>query len=59
MTNAPENISVAVPYLQRELKDKVAMMHPSQQALEHNHFFLMAQPITGMRGGCVTMKVGA
>ncbi len=37
-------------YLQRELKDKVAMMNRLQQALEHNHFFLMAQPITGMRG---------
>ncbi|EQA2570028.1 cyclic-guanylate-specific phosphodiesterase PdeF, partial [Shigella flexneri] len=31
-------------------KDKVAMMNRLQQALEHNHFFLMAQPITGMRG---------
>ncbi len=26
------------------------MMNRLQQALEHNHFFLMAQPITGMRG---------
>ncbi|STH54960.1 putative signal transduction protein [Escherichia coli] len=30
-------------YLQRELKDKVAMMNRLQRALEHNHFFLMAQ----------------
>ncbi len=36
--------------MQRELKDKVAMMNRLQQALEHNHFFLMAQLITGMRG---------
>ncbi|HFU0047157.1 TPA: cyclic-guanylate-specific phosphodiesterase PdeF [Escherichia coli] len=51
VTNAPENMQRrGVMYLQRELKDKVAMMNRLQQALEHNHFFLMAQPITGMRG---------
>ncbi len=51
VTNAPENMQrCGAMYLQRELKDKVAMMNRLQQALEHNHFFLMAQPITGMRG---------
>ena len=51
VTNAPENMQRrGAMYLQRELKDKVAMMNRLQQALEHNHFFLMAQPITGMRG---------
>ena len=51
VTNAPENMQRrGAMYLQRELKDKVAMMNRLQRALEHNHFFLMAQPITGMRG---------
>lgn len=51
VTNVPENMQRrGAMYLQRELKDKVAMMNRLQQALEHNHFFLMAQPITGMRG---------
>lgn len=51
VTNAPENMQRrGAMYLQRELKDKVAMMNRLQQALEHNHFFLMAQLITGMRG---------
>lgn len=49
VTNATENMQRrGAMYLQRELKDKVAMMNRLQQALEHNHFFLMAQPITGM-----------
>ncbi|MEN1529790.1 hypothetical protein AAIH31_34770, partial [Pseudomonas aeruginosa] len=48
VTNVPENMQRrGAMYLQRELKDKVAMMNRLQQALEHNHFFLMAQPITG------------
>ncbi len=51
VTNAPENMQRrGAMYLQRELKDKVAMMNRLQRALEHNHFSLMAQPITGMRG---------
>lgn len=51
VTNAPENMQRrGAMYLQRELKDKVAMMNRLQQALEHDHFCLMAQPITGMRG---------
>ena len=51
VTNTPENMQRrGAMYLQRELKDKVVMMNRLQQALEHNHFFLMAQPITGMRG---------
>lgn len=37
-------------HLQRDLKDKVAMMNRLQLALEHHRFFLMAQPISGVRG---------
>ncbi len=36
--------------MQRALKDKFAMMHRLQRALEHNNYYKMAQPITGMRG---------
>ncbi len=51
VTNTPENMQRrGAMYLQRELKDKVAMMNRLQQALEHNQFCLMAQPITGVRG---------
>lgn len=51
VTNTPENMQRrGAMYLQRELKDKVAMMNRLQQALEHNDFCLMAQPITGVRG---------
>ncbi|WP_260863690.1 sensor domain-containing phosphodiesterase [Citrobacter sp. Marseille-Q6884] len=50
-TNAPENLQRrGAMHLQRDLKDKVAMMNRLQQALEHDHFFLMAQPIFGVRG---------
>ena len=50
-TNSPENMQRrGVMHLQRDLKDKVAMMNRLQQALEHNRFFLMAQPIAGVRG---------
>ncbi|MDA8515026.1 sensor domain-containing phosphodiesterase [Citrobacter sp. Igbk 16] len=50
-TNMPENLQRrGVMHLQRDLKDKVAMMNRLQQALEHDRFFLMAQPIFGMRG---------
>lgn len=45
-TNSPENLQRrGVMHLQRDLKDKVAMMNRLQLALEHNRFFLMAQPI--------------
>lgn len=50
-TNAPENLQRrGVMHLQRDLKDKVAMMNRLQLALENNRFFLMAQPISGVRG---------
>lgn len=50
-TNAPENMQRrGAINLQRELKEKVAMMNRLQQALEHDHFYLMAQPIVGIRG---------
>ena len=50
-TNSPENLQRrGVMHLQRDLKDKVAMMNRLQLALEHNRFFLMAQPIFGVRG---------
>ena len=50
-TNAPENLQRrGVMHLQRDLKDKVAMMNRLQLALEHHRFFLMAQPISGVRG---------
>lgn len=50
-TNTPENLQRrGAMHLQRDLKDKVAMMNRLQQALEHNRFFLMAQPIYGVRG---------
>lgn len=45
-TNSPENLQRrGVMHLQRDLKDKVAMMNRIQQALENNRFFLKAQPI--------------
>ncbi|WP_410749809.1 EAL domain-containing protein [Citrobacter sp. U14242] len=50
-TNMPESLQRrGVMHLQRDLKDKVAMMNRLQQALEHDRFFLMAQPIFGVRG---------
>lgn len=50
-TNMPENLQRrGVMHLQRDLKDKVAMMNRLQQALEHDRFCLMAQPIFGVRG---------
>lgn len=50
-TNSPENLQRrGVMHLQRDLKDKVAMMNRIQQALENNRFFLKAQPIFGVRG---------
>jgi EAL domain-containing protein (putative c-di-GMP-specific phosphodiesterase class I)/GGDEF domain-containing protein len=50
-TNEPESLQRrGAAYLQRDLKDKVATMNRLQQALEHGHFSLMAQPIAGVRG---------
>lgn len=51
MTNKPENMQRrGAMHLQRDLKEKVAMMNRLQYALEHDHFCLMAQPISGIRG---------
>ncbi|HED5890245.1 TPA: sensor domain-containing phosphodiesterase [Salmonella enterica] len=51
MTNAPEDLQRrGAMHLQRDLKGRIAMMNRLQQALEHDHFFLMAQPIFGVRG---------
>lgn len=50
-TNMPESLQRrGVMHLQRDLKDRVAMMNRLQQALEHDRFFLLAQPIFGVRG---------
>ncbi len=50
-TNAPEDLQRrGAMHLQRDLKGRIAMMNRLQQALEHDHFFLMAQPIFGVRG---------
>lgn len=47
----PENMQFRdTVHVQYGLKDKVAMMNQIQQALEHNHFCLMVQPIMGIRG---------
>ncbi|HFK4478117.1 TPA: EAL domain-containing protein [Citrobacter sedlakii] len=51
MTNTPENLERrGAVNLQRNVKDKVAMMNRLQHALEHDRFCLMAQPIEGLRG---------
>lgn len=51
MTNKPENLERrGAMNLQRNLKDKVAMMNRLQQALDNDRFCLMAQPIEGLRG---------
>lgn len=51
MTNTPENLERrGAMNLQRNLRDKVAMMNRLQQALEHDLFYLMVQPIEGIRG---------
>ncbi|MDF7681567.1 EAL domain-containing protein [Enterobacteriaceae bacterium ESL0689] len=50
-SDQPENMSFSgVTQGQYCLKDKVARMHQIQQALEQNQFYLMAQPIMGIRG---------
>lgn len=54
-TNAPESMQRrGAMHVQRDLKDKVAMMNRLQQALEHDRFCLMAQPIVGVRGMFIT-----
>jgi len=51
ITHRPENLQRrGALHLQQELKDKVAMMLRVQQALEHDRFCLMAQPIVSIRG---------
>lgn len=51
MTNTPENLERSgAMNMQRNLRDKVAMMNRLQHALEHDRFCLMAQPIEGLRG---------
>lgn len=50
-TNTPENLQRrGAMHLQRDLKERVTMMNRIQMALEHDRFFLMAQPISGIRG---------
>ncbi|WP_368541643.1 EAL domain-containing protein [Enterobacter soli] len=50
-TNHPENLQQrGAVHLQRSLKDKVAMMNRLQNALEHDRFSLMVQPVRGIRG---------
>jgi len=52
-TNHPENLQQrGAVHLQRNLKDKVAMMSRLQHALEQDEFTLMAQAIRGLRGDC-------
>lgn len=51
LTNTPENLERrGAINLQRNMKDKVAMINRLQLALEHDRFCLMAQPIEGIRG---------
>jgi len=50
-SNHPENLqNRGAENLQRSLKSKVEMMNRLQLALEQNHFRLMAQRISGVRG---------
>jgi FOG: EAL domain len=50
-TNHPENLQQrGALHLQRNLKDKVAMMNRLQRALEQDAFTLMVQPVRGLRG---------
>lgn len=51
VTNRPENLqNRGVANLQRSLKSKAEMMNRLQKALEADHFLLMAQLISGVRG---------
>ena len=50
-THRPENLQRRrAQYLQKEVKDKIAMMVRVHQALENDRFYLLAQPIMGVRG---------
>lgn len=51
VTHHPENLQRrGALHLQQELKDKIALMLRVQQALDHDRFCLMAQPIVSVRG---------
>ncbi|MBM3071359.1 sensor domain-containing phosphodiesterase [Enterobacter sp. RHBSTW-00994] len=50
-THKPESLQQrGAIHLQRNLKDKIAMMNRLKYVLEQNAFSLMAQPIRGIRG---------
>ncbi|MCK7401973.1 EAL domain-containing protein [Enterobacter asburiae] len=52
-SNHPENLQQrGAVHLQRNLKDKVAMMSRLQKALDNDEFTLLVQPVRGMRGDC-------
>ena len=52
-SNHPENLQQrGAVHLQRNLKDKVAMMSRLQKALDNNEFTLLVQPVRGLRGDC-------
>lgn len=52
-SNHPENLQQrGAVHLQRNLKDKVAMMSRLQKALDNDEFALLVQPVCGMRGDC-------
>jgi len=46
----PENLQQGGLPVQRKVKDKLAMLHEVQFALDNNKFLLLAQPIEGLRG---------
>lgn len=46
----PENLQLEGIPVQRKLKDKLAMLHEVQFALENDKFILLAQRIQGLRG---------
>ncbi len=50
-TNMPESLHMnGVRHIQYVVRSKVAMLNRLQNALDNDHFFLMAQPIKGIRG---------
>lgn len=52
-SNHPENLQQrGAVHLQRNLKDKVAMMSRLQKALDNDEFTLLVQPVRGLRGDC-------
>lgn len=46
----PENLQQGGVPVQRKVRDKLAMLHEVQHALERNKFVLLAQQIQGVRG---------